>query len=985
MDHELITGDFNGDGISDCYVRENTYGNTNSGHLLLGAKINPLSEIHCSQIIPGGLKPGDYDGDGKTELLAIGNLTSIFWGLNWNNDYFDGYPAHDDINNYNSNGSIIGDFNMDGKTDVIFMNAETGMWDIYCSYGKGFQLLNSETGWTNSGDNILTGDFNGDGLMDIIFKVDGYNGWQQLINVQYFNEVHFDDAFTTFDFGNVEKIFVGHFTGRGKSGIIVKTQGTSASLWDHCENMETASNLIVKITKSLGSEIHITYNSLTNYLLHENPGANSNCTAQYPLSGYTSPIQIVTKINESNGIGGLFNDIVYDYECGKTHREGKGFLGFEKFIVTNTKTKTKTIENYSFDEIIEGDHNYYYTALKSIEKYAMNTSYQYILIQETTNTYDKHIFEYNDKAFFPFIEEAVTNYYTIDATQYKCSKNITLYDNHGNLTHMETHNGINESSLPYTEVTDNIYTDDLTNWFLGRLTKSTVVSQIPDKPAITRVSAFEYDPGDGLLTKEIIEPSIDGTSQISSKTYKHDEFGNITSTTFSAEGLPDLITNTYYDTDLPPDQRKGRFLTQTVNAYGHTENKIFDQNWGNVLEVESPNGLITTFEYDDFGRLYKTILPNGIQSKTLMRWVDDNDPDAYPSSVFFSWQKSSGSSPVVKYYDNLGRVLRSVKIGFNGTKIYSDIVYDNSNGSIAIKYHPYFKAEGQGGYTYFEYDELFRVKEKTVSGSGTTSYQYLGNISITINPLSQASTNIVNPLGWTVSNIDAMGNSVTIEYLSNGAVENRYIDGHPETNVHKEYDLLGNCTTMVDPALGTLKYEYNAYGQLISKYKLISGNPVYVVNELQYDLLGRVTKQIEPEGTTTWVYDTEDNGLGKLSSVSLVDGNGNLVSEKSYKYDGFGRMYEEKEIIKVAGILEEYITSNTFDILGRPKELTYPSGFVVKSKYNSNGYLGKVVQKSSNKVLWEAKIMNEKNQLEKFVLGNDLITERIFNSKYRIA
>lgn len=38
---------------------------------------------------------------------------------------------------------------------------------------------------------------------------------------------------------------------------------------------------------------------------------------------------------------------------------------------------------------------------------------------------------------------------------------------------------------------------------------------------------------------------------------------------------------------------------------------------------------------------------------------------------------------------------------------------------------------------------------------------------------------------------------------------------------------------------------------------------------MTYDKLGRMTKRIEPEGATTWQYDTKANGIGKLASVTI--------------------------------------------------------------------------------------------------------------------
>ena len=37
---------------------------------------------------------------------------------------------------------------------------------------------------------------------------------------------------------------------------------------------------------------------------------------------------------------------------------------------------------------------------------------------------------------------------------------------------------------------------------------------------------------------------------------------------------------------------------------------------------------------------------------------------------------------------------------------------------------------------------------------------------------------------------------------------------------------------------------------------------------MQYDTLGRMITRKEPEGTTTWTYDTQPKGIGKLASIT---------------------------------------------------------------------------------------------------------------------
>jgi hypothetical protein len=88
--------------------------------------------------------------------------------------------------------------------------------------------------------------------------------------------------------------------------------------------------------------------------------------------------------------------------------------------------------------------------------------------------------------------------------------------------------GISES---FKTTTNNSYTNDTANWYLGRLTRTDVTNTLPDNSSQTRSSGFEYDPNTGLLTKEIIEPDTAAIRLITDYTY--DAFGNKTKVTVS--------------------------------------------------------------------------------------------------------------------------------------------------------------------------------------------------------------------------------------------------------------------------------------------------------------------------------------------------------------------------------------------------------------------------------------------------------------------
>ena len=167
---------------------------------------------------------------------------------------------------------------------------------------------------------------------------------------------------------------------------------------------------------------------------------------------------------------------------------------------------------------------------------------------------------------------------------------------------------------------------------------------------------------------------------------------------------------------------------------------------------------------------------------------------------------------------------------------------------------------------------------------------------------------------------------------------------------------------MEDPDMGVSTYSYNAFGELLSQTDA-KGQTV----SMSYDALGRMTERIEAEGTTTWEYDTEDKGIGKLSSLSGPDG-----YVESYVYDVLGRVHSQTVSNAAEGT--SFTTGNRYDEYGRVDSLIYPSGFTVRNVYDSLGYLKEVRRADNDYLYWRADVMNARGQLEQQSLGNGMVT-----------
>ena len=167
-------GDFNGDGKADILWR-NTGGDTavwlsNPGAGYAGFTPKDLGVVPTGWTIQ---QTGDFNGDGKADILwrdSVGD-TSV-----WLSTPGAGYTglAPKDLGAVPTSWTIqqVGDFNGDGKADILWLNTggDVSLW--LSNAGPGFNgFTPHDLGLAPAGSSIQqVGDFNGDGLADIVWR-----------------------------------------------------------------------------------------------------------------------------------------------------------------------------------------------------------------------------------------------------------------------------------------------------------------------------------------------------------------------------------------------------------------------------------------------------------------------------------------------------------------------------------------------------------------------------------------------------------------------------------------------------------------------------------------------------------------------------------------------------------------------------------------------------------------------------------------------
>ncbi|MCP4218399.1 MAG: VCBS repeat-containing protein [bacterium] len=180
---ELVVGDFDGDGKDEVMGISATW--MTMFHYENGAWQWGWSNYGNQSIAISPYKtliPGDFDGDGKDEVMGIGTTwMTMFhfengsWQWGWSNggDLSLGISPYKNL--------IAGDFDGDGKDEVMGI----GGWMTMFHYENG----SWQWGWSNYGNqslgispykNLIPGDFDGDGKDELM----GVDGWTTMFHYE---------------------------------------------------------------------------------------------------------------------------------------------------------------------------------------------------------------------------------------------------------------------------------------------------------------------------------------------------------------------------------------------------------------------------------------------------------------------------------------------------------------------------------------------------------------------------------------------------------------------------------------------------------------------------------------------------------------------------------------------------------------------------------------------------------------------------------
>jgi YD repeat-containing protein len=989
--NHIYVGDFDGDGAMD-FLTLLSNGNTYRGFITY-----PKNNLHNIQIEhdesvffgtaiaqADAIYVIDFDGDGKSDLMVINdNTTTIFSFTRTGNNIIpkvlhqSGYPTKHHL-------IYPGDFNGDGKTD--FLNAfdiGTGTyvgWNIAYSTGIDFvsePFVDMQHVYLGpiyqKHDRLTIADVNGDGKSDILhysIEVKYIDEQINLLNFEVipriylsngfsfsyytsspfeslgFDQSHFmDNFFNSFH-------FVGDFTGDGSVDAVIHNFDFPDNLTlmsiHHPKNRHLS---IEAIKDGFNNKTTFRYNPLT----ASEPLYKKGNEAEFPLNDISLPIYVVSEMETPDGIGGE-SLMKYQYESALFHRQGKGFLGFKKQTVKNLNSGLKT----TMMQEVDTDH------------YLLLPHKQLTSLSLTDDPQQDELISAAESA--TSVIDLPHGRYLVQTTQSREKDYMHglqtdtdyTYDNHGNVTKVFTEYTVFGESLPSGNIQDNrvefsesefVY-DQFGSWIPSSVVTSTQTSKREGQQAYLRTANYSYN-ANGSLISETADP---GDEKSVTSTYGYDDFGNVIETKLIAANLPERSSSVKMD-------GLGRFPIKTTNLMGQHETMTYHPHWGSILTATDINGLKTSYEYDNLGRVKKVTDPLGVTSTEEYLWDigpggEESTPTEANNTVFRVKTSRSGTPDANVWYDSFQRKRKLESEGFNGllTKVVK--TYDNQ-GRLVSRTSP-FSTPNEAVVTQYTYDEYSRILTEHTDDIGTTSYSYsagLGLLKETVtNPANQTVETVTEVASGSPFKSTDDGGVLTYTYWSSG--QQKEVKLNDVVVASMDYDLQGNQTVLNDANAGTIVYAYNAFGELIHQT-----NPNGHEYEMIYDDFGRLMSKKVGQETTTYEYISSGNGLNQLKKETAPNG-----YDVSYDYDPFGRLTALTE--DIAG--ELFTQSFLYNQNSQITQLTYPSGFTLQKHYDDKGFLTTITDNSGETTIFTLENINHLGQYTEYSLGNGLTTERFY-------
>ena len=891
-----------------CYIKSRNDSNSIDTHVcFLNFRFTVGSRLFCS----------DYNNDGMIDIMVVtADGCYIFYNKGKENAYFTkDASAHSESLKINQDEIIReGDFDGDGNEDYFYVKGSK--W--YIAYGDqmrngsgddlfhNVEILDSKVHdrYNISDDDdkftVIVYDANNDGLSDIFVSKTQYevkktlngNKGKNPRTISYIlcstgNRIQSADCpqfvtqfYKEYD-GVVDKAVnwaLGDFLGTGRPSLLHYSDDYEHIVFSgskYCQSQfmvhtctsDRKALKLLQIKDAMANTIDVNYEPLTNGHVY-----SDGSSVEFPVISHPLPLDVVSSVMTSNGILPSVTTTCR-YKGMRIHMQGLGVLGFEERSVADKSSGMTTInrvESYDSQYYLPKKTSSMIVVSKDGEKYETKSSMTFVMdeIPDGKGTKFYHQKRKEDTDIY-----GNTSYvdYEYDITNAVLKKEKSYFK------------GEEKSMYKLVEY---FYPSNKT--YKGALLPeriSTTQKHKDDSKAFTLWTKFVYNP-DGLLSLKIDNYNQNNSNQGVKTMFEYDAFGNTIKTTVSGSDIKTISTINKFD-------ETGRFVVKKyTEPLSKTVEKTYDVFGKCITSTEYDDEeykQTTTYKYDDWGNLIETTSPDGNVTRTLLRWENNLRKRYYELT-------EAPHAPWVKtWYDTSGREIEVESVGAMAIAINTKISYDD-RGQIVERNSNVGDRRVTDTFKYDAYGRM--VKSESSTGEiATTCY---ANRSVTVNDGKKTVKKKLDSWGNPTSVEDGECD-VTYKYNSNG---NPSVIKSGSDITRFEYDEVGNKKSMTTSDRGTVIYKYNVLGECV-----YTKEDNRICQNTMYDELGRVIEKKTGTYVTKYEYGKSGAGANLLTSKSLEDSKGNVLSYSTFVYDNYKRLkckYEYGKSMKVFRTEYEY-------------------------------------------------------------------------------
>lgn len=961
----------------------------------------------------------DMNGDSKRDLMQVyehadQNKTVVKTFHYYTAGYFTvEYIYVDDRGpseyaNFPSKAHVLrfGDFNGDGKTDLLSSsNSDRRNWTIHLSSGQAFVwLANLALDADDVNELLSVADLNGDGKSDILLSSNIPGATNTNLDIYYLRGANMN---TGADLVAHNETFLGvisvthphqflDYDGDGAMELLTCEQISSPMQMGDF-SLDNNFGQLEAISTGFNELVQVKYNSIADPKDPCRALYSQDSQENYPLIDFHRPLFVVGELEfpDQSGKNGKSLDRVkhrYYYRNAKLHRQGKGLLGFEVVEYDEIQLDGQEQTIFLHHDFYEFDRQYYFSRLAKSHQSVIaydghdpndpNSSKpcltaRAILKNWTSKEMESHTISLSGGRFINQLVRTKEGDNLIGFTQetefiYN-SQAASLAGNPDQVIESRA------AGRPEQEITIRDFSYGQYGTILpAAITQLATSRTRGNKPSFNTLMQYDYDQQTGAMSRsKVLNPST--LVPLIEKTFTYDpNFGNKVQeyVQVANHANPNRISSYVYDAE-------GRFIIKKTNPLGYEEQWEYDKLSALPITYNDPlpNNKVAEFSNDDFHRLVQKKDEWGNLESTswgfeVLPGGQLSNPEA---SLYWKKVESSTSGISKQWYDHNARSRKAEQEGFN-QKVYQVLDY-TAKGNVLRQTDPFFASQLENS-TSYNYDEYGRkISEFILDKNGILKFSHqfnpVAHTGIQV-PYQYTNRNVTNSStradgfqvvqtndasGRTIRQTDPAG-TMEYEYESSGQLSKTWLNG--ELMAEIVYDELGFQISLEEANSGLNQYSYNALGELVESTDA-SGNQS---RGMIYDALGRLIKKEVIDlsfGNKTYEYEYSNSGnsRGQLTEAKVIGG-----ISYNYDYDEYGNLIYEEE--NLAG--KQYISDYEYDIHGRLLESrNRRTASKNRWQYTSTGFVDKVFHEfnEEEKLVFEGSSQNARGQWTAYQqLGN---------------